>query len=59
MRNYIRSVNGLVVAPGEVRLQAITWASVEPDLCHHVASLGHSELMYSTTKQSHIENVFS
>ena len=26
--------------------QAIPWATVEPDLCHHMASLGHSELTY-------------
>ena len=31
---------------GAVRHQAITWANVDPDLCHHMASLGHSELMY-------------
>ena len=24
--------------------QAITWANVEPDLCHHMVSLGHNEL---------------
>ena len=23
---------------------AITWASVDPDLCHHMVSLGHNEL---------------
>ena len=28
--------------------QAITWANVDPDLCHHMASLGHNELkLYS------------
>ena len=26
------------------RQQAITWANVYPDLCRHMASLGHSEL---------------
>ena len=26
--------------------QAITWASVGPDLCHHIASLSHSELNF-------------
>ena len=25
--------------------QAITWANVNPDLCHHMASQGHNELM--------------
>ena len=29
---------------GAVRQQAITWANVDPDLCCHMASLGHSEL---------------
>ena len=24
--------------------QAITWASVDPALCHHTESLGHNEL---------------
>ena len=24
--------------------QAITWADVDPDLCHHMASLGNNEL---------------
>ena len=30
---------------GAVRHQAITWANVDPDLCHHMSSLGHNELM--------------
>ena len=29
---------------GAVRQQAITWANVDEDLCHHKASLGHYEL---------------
>ena len=29
---------------GAVRQQAITWANVDPDLCCHMASLGHNEL---------------
>ena len=28
---------------GVVRQQAITWANVDPDLCHHTASPGHNE----------------
>ena len=28
------------------RQQAITWANVDPDLCHHMASLGHNELTH-------------
>ena len=27
-----------------VQVMAITWANVDPDLCRHMASLGHSEL---------------
>ena len=27
-----------------VRQQAITWANVDPDICRHMASLGHNEL---------------
>ena len=26
--------------------KAITWANVDPDLCRHMASLGHNELIY-------------
>ena len=29
---------------GAVRQQAITWANVDPDSCHNMASLGHNEL---------------
>ena len=25
----------------------ITWASIDPDLCHHITSLGHNELISS------------
>ena len=28
---------------GAIRQQAVTSANVDPDLCHHMASLGHSE----------------
>ena len=28
---------------GAVRQQAITWANVDPDLCHCMVSVGHSE----------------
>ena len=31
---------------GTVRQQAITWANVEPDLCHYMISLGHTELTH-------------
>ena len=32
--------------PSAVRQQAITWANVHPDLCRHMPSLGHNQLMY-------------
>ena len=31
--------------PTWVQVMAIIWANVDPDLCHHMALLGHSELM--------------
>ena len=31
---------------GAVRHQAITWANVDPELCHYMASLDHNELMH-------------
>ena len=33
---------------GAIRQQAITWANVDPDLCRHMASLGHNELKHSS-----------
>ena len=30
---------------GAVREQAITWANVDLDLCHHMTTLGHNELI--------------
>ena len=33
------------------RQQAITWANVDPDLCRHMASLGHNELMNTTATE--------
>ena len=29
---------------GAVRQQSITWANIDTDLCHHMASLSHNEL---------------
>ena len=29
-----------------IRQQAITWANVDPDLCRHMVSLGHNELVF-------------
>ena len=28
--------------------QAITWTNVDPDLCRHMASLGHTALTFDT-----------
>ena len=32
--------------------QVITWANVDPDLCRHMASLGHNELTDMTPMSS-------
>ena len=37
---------------GAVRQQAITWASVDLDLCHHIASLGRNELIHCESLHS-------
>ena len=39
---------------GAVRQQAITWANVDPNLCRHMASLGHNEL---TDQNNEIEDL--
>ena len=36
---------------GAVRHQAITWVNVDRDLCCHMASLGHNDLRWVTTKK--------
>ena len=36
---------------GAIRQQVITWANVDPDLRHHMASLGHNELTGQTQIQ--------
>ena len=44
---------------GDWTEQAITWANVDPDLCRHMASLGHNELttmIERTGKKNDIEN---
>ena len=33
---------------GVVRQQSITWANIDPDRCHHMASLNHNELSILT-----------
>ena len=34
------------ISSDAVRQQAITWANVDPDPCHHIAPLGHYELIW-------------
>ena len=34
---------GNIASDNAVGQQAITWANIGPDLCHHLASLGHNE----------------
>ena len=43
--SLMRSQHWLRLWLGVVRQQAITWANVDPDLCHHMASLGLNELI--------------
>ena len=42
-----RSMSPYGVIRPQVRQQAITWANVDPDLCPHMASLGHNDLKSS------------
>ena len=51
--------------PGAVRQQAITWASVDPDLCRQMASLGHNELtlddvewFFKAAEMMYLVNIF-
>ena len=30
----------LMIIQHQIRHQAFTWANIDPDLCHHMASLG-------------------
>ena len=39
-------VSHVILPIDECEHQAITWVNVDPDLCHHMASLGHKELTY-------------
>ena len=45
---------------GAIRQQAITWANVDPDFCHHMVSLGQDELTDYLGKQQgkHDKNTF-
>ena len=38
-------IHVLVQVIGAFRQQANTWANVDPDLCRHISSRGHSELI--------------
>ena len=51
----IGSGNGLVLCA--IRQQAITWANIDADLCHHMASIGHKELIGQDIKvESSVES---
>ena len=41
-----------------VRWQAITWANVDPDLCHHMASPGHELLHQSWLTHIYISKLY-
>ena len=43
---------------GAVRQQAIIWANVDPDLCHHMTSLRHNELINLTYLEFQHANIF-
>ena len=43
---------------GAVRQQAITWASVDLDLCCHMTSLGHNEINHWSVKHFAWQNDF-
>ena len=30
---------------GATKQQAVPWANIDPDLCHHIASRGHGNLI--------------
>ena len=36
---------------GAIRHQAITWAIIEQDQCHHLMPLSHTELIYCNQQQ--------
>ena len=45
MSSLVFSQHWLTLWLSNVRHQAITWANVDPDLCRHMASLSHNELI--------------
>ena len=44
---WLININSGNIWLGAVRQQAINWASVDPNLCAHMSSPGHNELMTS------------
>ena len=42
----VRSQHKFTLQFGVVKQHAITWANVDQDLCRHMESLGHSEIIY-------------
>ena len=49
-RWWLGSGNGF----SAIRQQAITWANVDPDLCHQMAALGHNELTLNVWGSSYL-----
>ena len=43
LQNFTDDLSTLVQVM--VRRRQVTWADVDPDLSHHMASLGHNELI--------------
>ena len=45
-RSRVTANNPLMISQwlGAIKQQAIAWTDIDPDLCRHKASLGHSEL---------------
>ena len=39
------------------RQQAITWANVDPNLCHHMASLSHNNFIDSEQSKWYVTNI--
>ena len=42
-----------------IKQQAITWVNVDQDLCHHMASLGHKELISGDEPTKIVANVIT
>ena len=43
---YFTGDKSTMVGLGALKQQAMIWTNVDPDLCRHVVSLGHNELIF-------------